>query len=52
MADMRAVETGITEDIFSVLSVESALQGRTSFGGAAPENVKRAAGEARKRFFD
>ena len=52
LADMRAVETGITEDIFSVLSVESALQGRTSFGGAAPENVKRAAGEARKRFFD
>ena len=52
LADMRAVETGITEDIFSVLSAESALQGRTSFGGAAPENVKRAAGEARKRFFD
>ena len=52
LSDMQAVESGITEDIYSVLSVESALAGRTSFGGAAPGNVAEAAVEARKRFLD
>ena len=50
LADMQAVEAGITEDIFAVLSVESALAGRRSYGGAAPDNVRQAAAEARRRF--
>jgi argininosuccinate lyase len=49
---MQSVEAGITDDVFSVLGVENALAGRTSFGGAAPENVKHAVVEARKRFLD
>jgi argininosuccinate lyase len=49
---MQAVEAGITDDVFTVLGVENALAGRTSFGGAAPDNVKLAVTEARKRFLD
>ncbi|MEM8934978.1 MAG: argininosuccinate lyase [Pseudomonadota bacterium] len=41
LADMQAIEPRITEDVFSVLSVEASVASRTSFGGAAPENVKR-----------
>ena len=52
LADMQSVEAGITDDIYSVLSVESALAGRTSYGGAAPENVRQAVADARKRFLD
>ena len=52
LADMRAVEPGITEDIFSVLGVENSVNSRTSFGGTAPANVRAAAAEARRRFLD
>jgi len=52
LADMQAVEAGITDDVYSVLTVDSALAGRTSFGGAAPEGVRARAAEARKRFLD
>jgi len=50
LADMQAVEPGITPDILSVLTVENSVRSRTSFGGTAPENVKRAATAARERF--
>jgi len=50
LADMQSVEPGITDDVFAVLGVESALAGRTSFGGAAPANVRAQAEAARKRF--
>src|SRR3546814_12573196 len=38
---MQAIEPGITEDIFSVLSVENAVASRVSDGGTAPEQVDR-----------
>ena len=41
--DMQAVEAGITEDIFSVLSTENSVNSRTSYGGTAPVNVKQQA---------
>ncbi|MGB0342928.1 MAG: argininosuccinate lyase [Parvibaculales bacterium] len=40
LADMQAVEPRITEDIFSVLSVENSVASRTSHGGTAPDNVR------------
>ena len=43
LAEMRAVEAGITEDVFSVLTVEASVASRTSFGGTAPANVAREA---------
>ena len=47
LATMQQIEPKITEDIFSVLSVEASVNSRTSFGGTAPENVKRAVKAAR-----
>lgn len=40
LADMQAEEPGITEDIYSVLSVDSSIASRTSMGGTAPQNVR------------
>lgn len=39
LADMKSVEPGITQDIFSVLTVEASVASRTSYGGTAPANV-------------
>jgi len=43
LADMQAVEAGITDDVFSVLTVEASVASRTSHGGTAPSNVAREA---------
>jgi len=43
LAEMRAVEPGITADVFSVLTVDASVASRTSFGGTAPANVAREA---------
>jgi argininosuccinate lyase len=39
LEEMRQVEPSITEDIFTVLSLESSVRSRASFGGTAPERV-------------
>ena len=39
LAEMQAVEPRITEDVFSVLTVEASVASRTSYGGTAPANV-------------
>ena len=39
LAEMQAVEPGITEEVFSVLTVEASVASRTSYGGTAPANV-------------
>ncbi|MEO1252291.1 MAG: argininosuccinate lyase [Pseudomonadota bacterium] len=41
--DMRAIEPRITDAVFDVLSVEASVASRTSYGGAAPDNVTREA---------
>lgn len=38
--DMQAVEPKITDDVFSVLSVDRSVKSRVSYGGTAPKNVK------------
>jgi len=50
LADMQGIEPRITEDLFTVLSPEHSAASRTSFGGTAPENVRKAAAAARERF--
>ena len=50
LAEMRSIEPKITEDIFSVLSPEHSAASRTSFGGTAPDNVRKAVKAARERF--
>jgi argininosuccinate lyase len=44
LRDMQEIEPKITKDVLSVLSVESSVKSRTSFGGTAPKNV---AGQAK-----
>jgi argininosuccinate lyase len=45
LTDMQAVEPRITIDVFAVLGPRQSVKSRTSYGGTAPENVRR---EARK----
>lgn len=49
---MRSIDERITEDVFSVLGVAHSVASRTSFGGTAPDNVRAAVAQARKRFLD
>ena len=44
LADMQNVNAAITQDIFSVLSVEASVASRTSYGGTAPDNVRARVG--------
>jgi argininosuccinate lyase len=39
---MQGVEAAITADVYQVLSAERSVESRVSFGGTAPENVRRA----------
>ena len=43
LADMQSVEPRITEDVFAVLGVEKSVESRVSYGGTAPDNVRRQA---------
>ena len=45
LADMQTIEPRITTDVYSVLGARQSVKSRTSYGGTAPENVRR---EARK----
>ena len=43
LAEMQAVEPGITQAVFGVLTVDASVASRTSYGGTAPANVAREA---------
>ncbi|MGG5888047.1 argininosuccinate lyase [Falsiroseomonas sp. HC035] len=45
ITEMQAVEPGITEAVFGVLSVAASVRSRISYGGTAPANVARMAAE-------
>ena len=49
LAEMQTVEDRISEDVFSVLDVESSVASRTSYGGTAPEQVLIQVAAARMR---
>ena len=49
-SDLQTVAPGITENVFSVLSVSASIDSRTSEGGTAVANVRAAAAAARERF--
>jgi argininosuccinate lyase len=50
LAELQAIEPGITEEVYDVLSVERAVASRTSFGGTAPAEVLAAVDAARERY--
>ncbi len=43
LADMQEEEPRITDDVFSVLTVDASVASRVSYGGTAPANVARQA---------
>jgi argininosuccinate lyase len=47
--EMRAIEPRIKDDVFSVLGVKESVKSRASFGGTAPDNVRREARRWLKR---
>jgi argininosuccinate lyase len=49
ITEMQAVEPGISEAVFGVLSVAASVRSRTSYGGTAPANVARMAAEWQER---
>jgi argininosuccinate lyase len=40
LAAMHEIEPRITDDVFSVLTVDRSVKSRTSYGGTAPKNVR------------
>jgi argininosuccinate lyase len=48
--DMKNVEPRISQDVFSVLSIDASVGSRTSYGGTSPERVRQAIAAARSRF--
>jgi len=50
LAELQAVEPGITEEVYQVLSIERAVESRSSFGGTAPASVRAAVAAARERY--
>ena len=40
LEQMQSVHPDITEDVFSVLSVEASVASRTSYGGTSPVRVR------------
>ncbi len=49
LAAMQAIEPRITDDVFSVLSVDRSVKSRVSYGGTAPKNVRAQAKRWLKR---
>jgi len=43
LADLQNVDPRISEDVFAVLGVENSVASRVSYGGTAPENVRKQA---------
>ena len=49
LADMQTVNGAISEDVFTVLSVENSVASRTSFGGTAPVRVREQVAQWKER---
>jgi argininosuccinate lyase len=43
LSELQAVEPRIDKEVFSVLSVDASVRSRTSYGGTAPQNVRKMA---------
>jgi len=43
LKDLQGIEKRITEDVFSVLSVDKSVKAKKSYGGTAPSNVRKMA---------
>ena len=49
LEELKALNPAITEDVYSVLTVEASVASRKSFGGTAPDNVRAQIAHWRER---
>jgi argininosuccinate lyase len=49
LEELQAIHPGITDNVFSVLSVQNSVKSRTSFGGTAPSEVRKQVRAWKKR---
>jgi argininosuccinate lyase len=49
LGQMQDIEPRITAEVFDVLGVANSVKSRTSYGGAAPKNVKAQAARWRRK---
>lgn len=47
LADLQAIDARITENVYAALSVDASVAARASYGGTAPEQVRRQVAAAR-----
>ena len=40
LKEMQRIHSGVTEDVFTVLSIENSVKSRSSYGGTSPEEVQ------------
>ena len=40
LKEMQRIHSGITEDVFTILSIENSVKSRSSYGGTSPEEVQ------------
>jgi len=52
LAELQAIEPAISAAVYDVLDPDHSVMSRSSFGGTAPESVRLAVAEARKRFLE
>ena len=52
LAELQAVEPAISPAVYDVLNPDRSVASRSSFGGTAPDSVRVAIAEARKRFLE
>ena len=50
LQDMQLVDQRITDEVFKVLGVNNSVNSRTSYGGTAPDNVRKQVVAARNRY--
>lgn len=43
LAELQTIEPRVTQEVFGVLSVANSVKSRTSYGGTAPQNVRKQA---------
>jgi argininosuccinate lyase len=49
LEELKSIHPGITDDVFSVLSVQNSVKSRTSYGGTAPSKVRKQVRAWKKR---
>jgi argininosuccinate lyase len=52
LAELQAIEPAISPAVYDVLNPDRSVASRLSFGGTAPESVRLAVAEARRRFLE